>query len=72
VNDATKHPIGDQATVNVSVAVRPEQAFEIGRILVWEPPHRLLFEWRASNFTAAEHTEVEVRFRASASGPVLR
>src|SRR5882724_513481 len=36
-----------------------EHVVEIGRIRVWEPPRRLLFDWRASNFAAAEHTEVE-------------
>ena len=109
---------GDQATVTVTVAVEPSEAFaiftrdidlwwrrgprfrnitgdrgliciepglngrvfesygsgqdesiiEIGRTKVWDPPHRLLFEWRNSNFAPTEHTEVEVLFAASASG----
>ena len=45
--------------------VRDEAAgepFEIGRVLVWEPPARLVFEWRAHNFERGERTEVEVRF----------
>lgn len=37
---------------------------EIGQVLAWEPPARLLFVWRAVNFAPAEHTEVEVSFRA--------
>jgi uncharacterized protein YndB with AHSA1/START domain len=41
---------------------------EIGRVLVWEPGQRLVFEWRASNFAAGERTEVEVRFEASGEG----
>lgn len=108
---------GDQASVTVTVAVAPAQAFEfftrdidlwwrrgrrfrnapgdrgfiriepgvggrvfesfdsasgtkvveIGRIKVWEPPARLLFEWRNANFAPFEKTEVEVRFEASGS-----
>jgi uncharacterized protein YndB with AHSA1/START domain len=41
---------------------------EIGRTLAWEPPHRLLFEWRNANFAPNEKTEVEVRFDPSISG----
>jgi uncharacterized protein YndB with AHSA1/START domain len=49
-------------------AGRGERVVEIGRTKVWDPPHRLLFEWRNSNFAPAEKTEVEVRFQPSASG----
>ena len=45
-----------------------ERVVEIGMTKVWDPPHRLLFEWRNSNFAPAEKTEVEVRFQPSASG----
>jgi uncharacterized protein YndB with AHSA1/START domain len=41
---------------------------EIGRVLAWEPPARLVFEWRASNFAPAERTEVEVQFKPVGSG----
>jgi uncharacterized protein YndB with AHSA1/START domain len=41
---------------------------EVGRILVWEPPSRLSFEWRASNYRPGQVTVVEVRFRAVDSG----
>jgi uncharacterized protein YndB with AHSA1/START domain len=34
----------------------------IGRVLVWQPPGRLRFEWRLSNFAPGERTEVEVLF----------
>ena len=44
------------------------QVLEVGRVLAWEPPSRLLFEWRNTNFAPHEHTEVEVRFEASPSG----
>jgi uncharacterized protein YndB with AHSA1/START domain len=109
---------GDQATVTVSVAVPPAEAFRIfteeielwwrrgprfrnapgetgiiaieprvggrvfesfsvagsetivqlGTVKVWEPPARLTFEWRNSNFAPDEHTEVEVRFEAAGGG----
>ena len=38
--------------------------FEIGRIRVWDPPHRLVFSWRQANFPPEVSTEVEVRFEA--------
>lgn len=41
---------------------------EIGRVLAWQPPHRLLFEWRNATFAPADRTEVEVRFEATAGG----
>ena len=40
------------------------KVFEIGRILVWEPPARLVFSWRQANFPPDLHTQVEVRFEA--------
>jgi uncharacterized protein YndB with AHSA1/START domain len=111
-------PPGDEATVTVSVAVAPTQAFrafteeidqwwgrgpkfrlagrqpgtlefepraggrlfetfetasgpqlvEFGRIKVWNPPARLVFEWRNANFAPGEVTEVEVRFEATERG----
>jgi len=45
-----------------------ERVREIGRVQVWEPPHRLVFSWRAANVAAHESTEVEVRFTAAPSG----
>jgi uncharacterized protein YndB with AHSA1/START domain len=45
-----------------------ERVIEIGRTKVWDPPHRLLFEWRISNFAPTERTEVEVLFAPSAAG----
>jgi uncharacterized protein YndB with AHSA1/START domain len=38
------------------------KAFEIGRILAWEPPRRLIFSWRQANFPPDLQTEVEVVF----------
>jgi uncharacterized protein YndB with AHSA1/START domain len=40
------------------------KVFEIGRIRVWAPPHRLVFSWRQANFPLDLHTEVEVAFEA--------
>lgn len=45
-----------------------ETVVEIGRTLVWDPPHRLLFQWRFSNFAPAEQTEVEVLFEPLGGG----
>lgn len=41
---------------------------EIGRVLAWQPPRRLVFEWRAVNFAPAERTEVEVLFEPEPAG----
>ena len=38
------------------------EAFEIGRISVWEPGERLVFGWRQASFSPGQSTEVEVRF----------
>lgn len=40
------------------------KVFEIGRILTWEPPRRLVFSWRQANFPPDLTTEVEVGFEA--------
>lgn len=41
---------------------------ESGRITIWEPPSRLEFEWRGSNFEADEVTHVLVTFEPTESG----
>jgi uncharacterized protein YndB with AHSA1/START domain len=35
---------------------------EIGRIRLWEPPHRLALSWRQAGFEPDQTTDVEVRF----------
>jgi uncharacterized protein YndB with AHSA1/START domain len=48
-----------------------EHVREMGQVLAWEPPERLLLHWRAANFAPHEHTEVEVLFKATASGTLV-
>jgi uncharacterized protein YndB with AHSA1/START domain len=45
--------------------------FEIGRILVWRPGERLVFEWRQPDFTAEQVTEVDISFLAVEGGTRL-
>jgi uncharacterized protein YndB with AHSA1/START domain len=45
--------------------------FETGRVTAWEPPSRLVFDWRAVNFSSGEDTEVEVTFQKSSSGTLV-
>lgn len=44
------------------------RAHQIGTVLVWEPPTRLVLEWRNVNFAPNERTEVEVTFEAAPRG----
>lgn len=47
------------------------QVVQTGQVTAWEPPARLVFEWRATNFAPMESTEVEVLFAPSASGTLV-
>lgn len=60
--------VGGRVFESWTNATGAEHVQEIGRVLAWEPPRRVLFSWRATNFAPAEHTEVEVLFEPSASG----
>ena len=44
------------------------QVLEVGRVRIWDPPVKLAFSWRKSNFAPEELTDVEVEFLATASG----
>jgi uncharacterized protein YndB with AHSA1/START domain len=44
---------------------------EVGRVRIWDPPHRLAFTWRNANYAAGEQTDVEVIFAPSASGTLV-
>lgn len=45
-----------------------DDAFELGRVRVWEPGARLVFDFRARNFAPGQITEVEVRFEPDEGG----
>src|SRR5262245_39575939 len=47
---------------------RGSKTVDTGRVLVWEPPSRLVFEWRSVTFVPGEATQVEVSFEPSPSG----
>lgn len=44
---------------------------QTGTVTVWDPPSRLCFEWRATNFAPHESTDVEVLFEPSPSGTLV-
>jgi uncharacterized protein YndB with AHSA1/START domain len=48
-----------------------QRVIESGRVTAWEPPARLVFEWRAANFAPGEKTEVEVVFQPSGAGTLV-
>jgi uncharacterized protein YndB with AHSA1/START domain len=50
---------------------RGEKIVDSGRVQAWEPPSRLAFEWRATNFAPDESTLVEVTFEPSPSGTLV-
>ncbi len=47
------------------------RVIETGRVTDWEPPRRLVLEWRNVNFRRDEKTEVEVLFEPSPSGTLV-
>jgi uncharacterized protein YndB with AHSA1/START domain len=55
-------------TVDLSTGLR---TFEVGKIVEWNPPARLVFDWRGVNFKPGEKTTVEVSFQASGGGTLV-
>ena len=49
-------------------AVGTPHVVQTGTVRVWDPPHRLVFAWRAVNFAPGEETEVSVQFEPTAQG----
>jgi len=47
---------------------REQDAFELGKVRVWEPPERVVFEMRGRDFKPDERTEVDVRFEPTHGG----
>jgi uncharacterized protein YndB with AHSA1/START domain len=48
--------------------VYEDGVWELGRVLAWEPPTRLAFSWRQSNWEPKETTTVEIRFLPDGDG----
>jgi uncharacterized protein YndB with AHSA1/START domain len=44
------------------------ERFEIGPVIVWDPPHHLVFGWRQDGFPIDRSTQVSVRFDAVENG----
>jgi uncharacterized protein YndB with AHSA1/START domain len=47
------------------------RTFVVGRVLEWDPPAGLAFEWRGVNFKPDESTRVDVTFRPSGEGTLV-
>lgn len=45
-----------------------QKVVQTGEITVWEPPHRVVFDWRAVNFAPSETTHVEILFEPTRTG----
>lgn len=47
------------------------RVLQTGEVKVWDPPARLVFDWRAVNFAPSEKTEVEVCFDPTPTGTLV-
>lgn len=59
-------PLAFEGETQRVLVERPEhgEPYQIGRVLAWEPPARMVFSWRQPDFPPELTTEVEVRFEA--------
>lgn len=62
--------LGGRLFESFETAAGPETK-QTGRITCFEPPSRLVLEWRAVNFAPDEATEVEVLFAPTSSGTLV-
>ncbi len=60
--------VGGRLFESYRSAAGNDKVVQTGEVTRWEPPTRLVLRWRAVNFAADEHTEVDVRFAESPSG----
>jgi uncharacterized protein YndB with AHSA1/START domain len=63
--------VGGRLFESFETAAGAPKVKETGRITCFDPPRRLVLEWRAVNFAADEKTEVEVQFEPSPSGTLV-
>ncbi len=62
------HTFGTQGKVRfengrlIESSADADKEFEIGKVLVWEPPSRLEFDWRQPDFAPDDRTIVSVEF----------
>jgi uncharacterized protein YndB with AHSA1/START domain len=63
--------LGGRLFESFETAAGDPKVKETGRVTCWEPPARLILEWRAVNFAPDEKTEVEVVFEPSPSGTLV-
>lgn len=63
--------VGGRLFESVDLPSGKTSVIETGRVKVWTPPRRLVFDWRAVNFAPHESTEVDVSFDPSPSGTLV-
>ncbi len=62
--------VGGRLFEAFETAAGPKQV-STGTVTVWEPPSKLVFEWRAVNFAPDEKTVVEVQFQPAPRGTLV-